>query len=66
VASSDDSSEEEENDDDFGFTFVKQVPILSVAISVKFFGPGTDVMIFLNIFAEFFGKKIGVFDSKQS
>jgi hypothetical protein len=28
--------------------------------------PGTDVMIFLNIFAEKFGEKIGVFDSKQS
>jgi hypothetical protein len=28
--------------------------------------PGTDVMIFLNIFAENFCEKIGVFDSKQS
>jgi hypothetical protein len=27
--------------------------------------PGTDVMIFKNIFAEKFGEKIGVFDSKQ-
>jgi hypothetical protein len=27
---------------------------------------GTDVMIFKNIFAEKFGEKIGVFDSKPS
>jgi hypothetical protein len=27
--------------------------------------PGTDVLIFLNIFAKKFGEKIGVFDSKQ-
>jgi hypothetical protein len=28
-------------------------------------GPGTDVMIFKNIFAKKFSEKIGVFDSKQ-
>jgi hypothetical protein len=28
--------------------------------------PGTDVVIFKNIFAEKFSEKIGVFDSKQS
>jgi hypothetical protein len=28
--------------------------------------PGTDVIIFLNILAEKFGKKFGIFGSKQS
>jgi hypothetical protein len=28
--------------------------------------PGTDVMLFKNIFAEKFNNKIGVFDSKQN
>jgi hypothetical protein len=30
------------------------------------FRPGTDVMVFKDIFAEKFSGKIGVFDSKQS
>jgi hypothetical protein len=39
----------------------------SVAIDTKKLpSPGTDVMIFKNIFAKKFCEKIGVFDSKQS
>jgi hypothetical protein len=34
--------------------------------SSRLSNPGTDVMIFKNIFAEKFREKIGVFDSKQS
>jgi hypothetical protein len=33
---------------------------------VEHFLPGTDVIIFKNIFAKKIGEKIGVFDSKQS
>jgi hypothetical protein len=45
----------------------------SISCAVNFYnagvvnqGPGTYVMIFKNIFAEKFSKKIGAFDSKQS
>jgi hypothetical protein len=39
---------------------------LTTGIAIPLVQPGTDVMIFLNIFAEKFSKKIGVLDSKQS
>jgi hypothetical protein len=38
----------------------------TIRTKVTSFGSSTDVMIFKNIFAEKFSKKIGVFDSKQS
>jgi hypothetical protein len=45
------------------FVLVKLVPGIYLKIALR---PGTDVMILKNIFAEKLGKKIGVFDSKQS